>query len=87
MQFFPLNLKQNKTKNQVQLTHEQHGFKLCGSTYMKMFFNKYILIQSVQLLSYVRLFATRWTAVRQASLSITNSQGLHKLMSIESVMP
>ena len=35
----------------------------------------------------VRLFATPWTAARQASLSITNSQSLPKLMSIESVMP
>ena len=34
-----------------------------------------------------RLFATPWTAARQASLSITNSQSLLKLMSIESVMP
>ena len=42
---------------------------------------------SVQLLSRVRLFETPWTAARQASLSITNSQSLHKLMSIESVMP
>ena len=42
---------------------------------------------SVQLLSHVRLFATPWTASRQASLSITNSQSLLKLMSIESVMP
>ena len=42
---------------------------------------------SVQLLSLVRLFATPWTTVRQASLSITNSQNLPKLMSIESVMP
>ena len=33
------------------------------------------------------LFATPWTAVRQASLSITNSRSLLKLMSIESVMP
>ena len=40
----------------------------------------------VQLLSFVRLFATPWTAARQASLSITNSQRLPKLMSIESVM-
>ena len=39
------------------------------------------------MLSRVQLFATRWTAVRQASLSITNSQSLLKLMSIESVMP
>ena len=44
-------------------------------------------VSSVQLLSRVRLFATPWTAARQASLSITNSQSLHKLMSIESVMP
>ena len=42
--------------------------------------------RSVQLLS-VWLFATPWTAARQASLSITNSWSLLKLMSIESVMP
>ena len=38
-------------------------------------------------LSHVLLFATPWTAVRQASLSITNSRSLLKLMSIESLMP
>ena len=43
--------------------------------------------QSVQSLSHVRLFATPWTAVCQASLSITNSQSLLKFMSIESMMP
>ena len=42
---------------------------------------------SVQSLSCVWLFATPWTATRQDSLSITNSQTLPKLMSIESVMP
>ena len=42
---------------------------------------------SVQSLSHVQLFATPWTAARQASLSITNSQSLLKLMSIELVMP
>ena len=42
---------------------------------------------SVQSLSRVRLFATPWTAARQASLSITNSRSSLKLMSIESVMP
>ena len=42
---------------------------------------------SVQSLSRVRLFATPWTAARQASLSINTSQSLLKLMSIESVMP
>ena len=45
------------------------------------------IFSSVQLLSHVRLFATLWTAGRQASLSITNSQSLLQLMSIESVMP
>ena len=44
------------------------------------------LFGSVQSLSRVRLFATSWTAAHQASLSITKSQGLLKLMSIESVM-
>ena len=39
------------------------------------------------MLSHVRLFATPWTAAHQASLSITNSLGLLKFMSIESVMP
>ena len=42
---------------------------------------------SVQSLSHVRLFETPWTAARQASLSVTNSQSLLKLTSIESVMP
>ena len=42
---------------------------------------------SVQSLSRVQLFATPWTAAGQASLYITNSRSLLKLMSIESVMP
>ena len=42
---------------------------------------------SVHSLSCVWLFATPWTAARQASLSIINSQSLLKLLSIESVMP
>ena len=45
------------------------------------------MFSSVQLLSRVRVFATPWTAARQASLSITNSQSLLKLMPIASVMP
>ena len=49
---------------------------------------KVCLVSSVQLsLSYVWLFATPWTTAGQASLSITNSWRLLKLMSIESVMP
>ena len=42
---------------------------------------------SVQLFNCVQLFATPWTAAHQASLSITNSWSLLKLMSIESVIP
>ena len=46
-----------------------------------------IQFSSVHLLSHVRLFETPWTAAGQASLSITNSRNLFKLMSIELVMP
>ena len=45
------------------------------------------LVESVQSLSCVRLFATSWTAAHQASLSITKSRSLLKLMSIKSPMP
>ena len=53
------------------------------------FIERTVLVQftSGQLLSRVGLFETPWTAARQAPLSITNSQSLLKLMSIESVMP
>ena len=46
-----------------------------------------IQFNSVHSLSHVRLFATPWTAARQASLSIANSRSLLKIMSIKSVMP
>ena len=52
------------------------------------FFNNFIILFSlVQSLSCVLLFVTPWTAACQASLSITSSWSLHRLMSIESVMP
>ena len=60
---------------------------------LKLWFNQDLIvfglfiISSVQSLSCIQLFATPWTAARQASLSITNSQSLLKLMSIVSVMP
>ena len=53
-----------------------HPVRLVGDT-----------LSSVQSLSHVRLFATPRIAAHQASLSITNSQSLPKLMSIKSVMP
>ena len=46
-----------------------------------------ITFSSLESLSRVRLFVTPWTATRQTSLSITNSQSLPKLMSIELVIP
>ena len=46
-----------------------------------------VQFSSVQSLSRVRLFATPWITAREASLSITNSRSLLKLMPIESVMP
>ena len=52
-----------------------------GSTF------RYNQFSSVQLLSHVQLFATPWTVTLQASLFITNSWSLPKLMSIKSVMP
>ena len=58
----------------------------CYSMYIS---TRYVRVQfsSVHWLSCVRLFATPWTAALQASLSVTNSFSLLKLMSIESVMP
>ena len=54
--------------------------------YLEYQFN-FNVISSVQLLSHVQLFVTPWNAACQASLSITNSQSLLKLMCIESVTP
>ena len=53
----------------------------------KQLFHLLTVISSVQSLSRVRLLVTPWTATRQASLSIANSQSLLKLMSIELVIP
>ena len=63
---------------------------MCGFFYLrsKNWVNHTLqFISSVQLLSHVRFFATPWTAAHQASLSITSSQSLLRLMFIESVMP
>ena len=49
--------------------------------------HKKIYLLLTQSLSRVRLFATPWTAARQASLSITSSQSFFRLTSIESVLP
>ena len=57
------------------------------SDYINLHSHQQYKVSPVQSLSYVWLFATPWTAAHQASLSITNSQSLLKLMSIESVTP
>ena len=75
-----------------------HRISICSSpqAHSRPLFSAYMItgcslvstiFSSVQLLSRVWLFATPWTAARQASLSITNSWSLPKPMSIESVMP
>ena len=60
-------------------------FEHCGICRINLI--EIVPFSSVQLLSYVWLFATPWTAALQASLSITNSRSLLKIMCIESVMP
>ena len=60
------------------------GFAFLFSFFLS--FYSVLLTVTVQLLSHVRLFAIPWTTAHQASLSITNSCSLLKLMSIESVM-
>ena len=60
---------------------------VCVHIYIYIYIYIYICCCVVQLLRRVWLFATPWTAARQASLSITNSQSLLRLMSIMSLMP
>ena len=67
------------------MVSESHGQIFNSNSTTQL--NHNALLSSVPLLSRVRLFAAPWTAARQASLSITNSQSPPKPMSIESVMP
>ena len=73
--------KQNTRISKLEPYLEQEDFCYVKLMILNTKFN------SVQSLSHVWLFETPWTAACQASLSITNSQNLLKLMSIESVMP
>ena len=61
--------------------------ELYSYIWLKYFALYYGTLVAVQLLSHVWLFVTLWTAARQASLSLTNSWSLLKLMSMELVMP
>jgi len=75
----------------VDVSAAQSKVQCCKEQYCLVTWNVRSMNQgkfsSVQLLSHVWFFATPWTAARQASLSITNSQSLLKLMSTELVMP
>ena len=77
----------------IQLVHSNFSAVKSECSYLPSFFFEFIVsfqklqFNSVQSLSRVQLFTAPWTAVRQASLSITNSQSLPKPMSIVSVMP
>ena len=72
-------------RNKIGKTSKK-GFQLYSVLFI-LFKNMRVQFSSVQLLSQVWLFVTPWTAACQASLYITNSWSLLKLMSIASVMP
>ena len=90
---FPMKLK--KGERRIRRRRRRKGMKQkdkcegnMGTSHVScVLFTWKLIFSSVQSLSRVRLFATPWTAARQASLSITNSWSLPKPMSIESVMP
>ena len=67
--------------------YPHHIFVRLIMSFQVAVFEPYPQFNSVQLLSCVWLFATPWAAAHQSSLSITNSQSLLKLISIESVVP
>ena len=74
----------------MEFNHFIQNKNFCFSTHLGISLICAIIIvqfSSVQSLSRVRLFLTPWIAAHQASLSITNSRSLFKLMSIELVMP
>ena len=88
---FPIFLMLNRTGERgyfcFDLYLRRESFQLFINKSVSEFVFVFHQFSSVQSLSHVRLFATAWTTARQASLSITNSWSLLKLMSIESVMP
>ena len=90
-QCFTKETKEEIKKYLERNEHENTLIQNLGNTVKVILRGKFIVIQaylsSVQLLSRVWLFPTPWTVACQASLSITNSRSLLKLMCIKSVMP
>ena len=72
--------------NEKQLYFKVNNIKVFSKLEQSTCYDS-VQFSSVQSVSHIRLFATPWITARQASLSITNSWSLPKLMSIESVMP
>ena len=87
-----LHLERPKYSSIRKQYHMKELYSMCGQHGLwiqsfKVLRFGVVQFSSVQLLSRVWLFATPWIPAHQASLSITNSRSLLKLMSIESVMP
>ena len=74
-------------ETQTLQCRNSNEFHSSVQTHIVLHWSVNIALSSVQLLSHVRLLVTPWIAARRASLSITNSWSLLKLVSIESVMP
>ena len=93
MDWFDLLAVQGTLKGLLQNNSSKESVLRCSAFFRVQLLYPYtttgktIALTSVQSLSHVRLFETPWTAEHQASLSITDSQSLLKLMSIKSVMP
>jgi len=81
---FPISENVNSTRADIFLS-----FVCCHIPELRIVpgMEKMLQFSMIQSLGHVRLFVTPWTAARQASLSLTNSWSLLKLVSIESVMP
>ena len=83
--WFALETNRDHTVSFASTTFQtlvDYGYSISSNS-----FSPILAHSSVQSLSHVQLFVTPWTAARQASLSITKSQSLLKLTSIESVLP
>ena len=80
-------IKNSQSVPGVQTVKLLHITIICQRKILQKQWICLVMISSVQSLSCVWLFATPWTTAHQASLSITISRSLLKLMSIESVMP
>ena len=83
LQYFHYLMGRTDSMEKTLMLGKTEGKMRMGQQRMRWFSQ----FSSVQSLSHVQLFVTPWTVARQVSLSITNSQGLLKLMSIKLVMP